>query len=147
MADEKVYHEEVVNSNPNSTKHQQDDFLHHDHIAEEAIGGHSGDLPPGYYHSPAFIGTVIVSIFQSFFVILNSSTFRRHVWLRSLDTSDGCCRPIPSPSSMLQSGRLLTSSGCLSHGLLALPLGSLLLAAFRIFSDADGSSFVLRYLG
>lgn len=61
MADEKVYHEEV-NSNIASTKHHQDDFLHHDHIAEEAIGGHSGDLPPGYYRSPAFIGTVIVSV-------------------------------------------------------------------------------------
>ncbi|KAF2278923.1 fungal trichothecene efflux pump [Westerdykella ornata] len=33
--------------------------LHHDRVAEEAIGGHTHDLPEGYYYSLAFTGTVI----------------------------------------------------------------------------------------
>ncbi|PVH95769.1 fungal trichothecene efflux pump [Periconia macrospinosa] len=35
--------------------------LHHDHVAEEAIGGRTGDLPEGYYRSMGFIGTVIAT--------------------------------------------------------------------------------------
>jgi hypothetical protein len=32
-----------------------------DEVAPEAIGGTTADLPPGYYHSASFIGTVAVS--------------------------------------------------------------------------------------
>ncbi|KAF2677351.1 fungal trichothecene efflux pump [Lentithecium fluviatile CBS 122367] len=35
--------------------------LHHDHIAEEALGGTTRDLPTGYYHSAGFIGTVLAT--------------------------------------------------------------------------------------
>lgn len=59
MADEKVYHEEVTNDHSHASRH--DAGLHHDHIAQEALGGHTGDLPKGYYHSPGFIGTVIAT--------------------------------------------------------------------------------------
>lgn len=30
-------------------------------VAAEAIGGTNADLPPGYYRSPSFVGTIIVS--------------------------------------------------------------------------------------
>ena len=32
-----------------------------DEVAAEAIGGTNSDLPKGYYRSPSFIGTVLVS--------------------------------------------------------------------------------------
>ena len=32
-----------------------------DEVAAEAIGGTNADLPPGYYRSPSFIGTIVVS--------------------------------------------------------------------------------------
>jgi hypothetical protein len=58
MAEEKAIHEDVsVNHNLSA---QQSHGLHHDHVAEEALGGHSGDLPTGYFKSIGFIGTVIV---------------------------------------------------------------------------------------
>jgi hypothetical protein len=62
MENEKIA--EVSASNDNALTHQHTAAsrgLHHDHVAEEAIGGHSGDLPAGYYHSIGFIGTVVVS--------------------------------------------------------------------------------------
>jgi hypothetical protein len=31
-----------------------------DEVAAEAIGGTNADLPPGYYRSPSFIGTIVV---------------------------------------------------------------------------------------
>ena len=33
-----------------------------DEVAPEAIGGTNADLPPGYYRSASFIGTVVVCI-------------------------------------------------------------------------------------
>lgn len=33
-----------------------------DEIAPEAIGGTNADLPPGYYRSASFIGTVVVCL-------------------------------------------------------------------------------------
>jgi hypothetical protein len=35
--------------------------LHHDHVADEAIGGHTTDLGAPYFKSVNFIGTVTVS--------------------------------------------------------------------------------------
>jgi hypothetical protein len=35
--------------------------LHHDAIAPEAVGGIYTEMPPGYYRSLGFMGTVIVS--------------------------------------------------------------------------------------
>ena len=31
-----------------------------DEVAPEANGGTNADLPPGYYRSPSFVGTVLV---------------------------------------------------------------------------------------
>lgn len=62
MAEEKQYQEEVTVAD-NSLSHQQTSAshgLHHDHIAEEAIGGRTADLGKSYYTSMNFIGTVIV---------------------------------------------------------------------------------------
>lgn len=58
MADEKTTHEEVTNDH--HLTHQSRGGLHHDHVAAEAIGGRTKDLPEGYYRSVGFIGTVIV---------------------------------------------------------------------------------------
>jgi hypothetical protein len=38
--------------------------LHHDAVAPEAIGGFYDELPPGYYQTMEFIGTVTVSLYQ-----------------------------------------------------------------------------------
>lgn len=35
--------------------------LHHDRVAPEAIGGHEKDLPPNYFRSMNFIGTVVAT--------------------------------------------------------------------------------------
>jgi hypothetical protein len=43
----------------NSPSHSGD--ISDDEVAPEAIGGTNADLPAGYYRSPSFIGTVIVS--------------------------------------------------------------------------------------
>lgn len=58
MADEKQYQEDVATAG--SLTHHPSAGLHHDHIAEEAIGGHTADLGPSYFTSPSFIGTVVV---------------------------------------------------------------------------------------
>jgi len=36
--------------------------LHHDTVAPEAIGGLYNEMPAKYYRSPAFIGTLVVSL-------------------------------------------------------------------------------------
>jgi hypothetical protein len=36
--------------------------LHHDAVAPEAIGGLYHEMPAKYYRSPAFIGTLVVSL-------------------------------------------------------------------------------------
>lgn len=35
-------------------------ILHHDHVAEEALGGHTADLGKKYFTSSGFVGTVVV---------------------------------------------------------------------------------------
>ena len=35
--------------------------LHHDRVAEEALGGHTADLGRMYFRSPGFVGTLTVS--------------------------------------------------------------------------------------
>ena len=42
-------------------EHPADIELHHDRVAPEAIGGLEKDLPPNYYRSPAFIGTLVAT--------------------------------------------------------------------------------------
>lgn len=61
---EEVIKEEAVSENNILDRYPtaKSEGLHHDHIAAEALGGHTGDLHKGYYRSPGFIGTVIVSI-------------------------------------------------------------------------------------
>ncbi|KAH3987503.1 hypothetical protein HBH98_024900 [Parastagonospora nodorum] len=59
MADEKQYQEDVATAG--SLTHHPSAGLHHDHIAEEAIGGHTADLGRSYFTSPSFIGTVIAT--------------------------------------------------------------------------------------
>ncbi|KAF2032852.1 fungal trichothecene efflux pump [Setomelanomma holmii] len=59
MAEEKQYNEETTTAN--SLGHHPTTAiggLHHDHIAEEAIGGHTADLGKSYFTSLNFIGTV-----------------------------------------------------------------------------------------
>jgi hypothetical protein len=60
MADEKITRETEASDYDHALTHQASAGLHHDHVAEEAIGGHTSDLPKGYYRSMDFIGTVIV---------------------------------------------------------------------------------------
>ncbi|KAL6704665.1 hypothetical protein ACN47E_007947 [Coniothyrium glycines] len=69
MAEEKQYHEAVL-SPPSSTDPQHlthhrpassSQGLHHDHIADEALGGHTADLGKSYFTSVNFIGTVIAT--------------------------------------------------------------------------------------
>jgi hypothetical protein len=60
MAEEKQYREEVTTAS-SLTHHQTTaSGLHHDHIAEEALGGNTADLGKSYFTSMNFIGTVIV---------------------------------------------------------------------------------------
>ncbi|KAK5115251.1 hypothetical protein LTR62_001451 [Meristemomyces frigidus] len=42
-------------------EHPTDIELHHDHVASEALGGLVSDLPPNYYRSPAFLGTLVAT--------------------------------------------------------------------------------------
>jgi hypothetical protein len=61
MAEEKQDHAistaacDITNQNTTSST-----GLHHDRVAEEALGGHSNDLGKSYFTSINFIGTVIV---------------------------------------------------------------------------------------
>ena len=48
---------EAAHHAPEVTRIDSDD----EEVAAEAIGGTNADLPPGYYRSPSFIGTIIVS--------------------------------------------------------------------------------------
>jgi hypothetical protein len=62
-AAEKSAHEENTDSiNPHTEHHKVTSIeLHHDAVAPEAIGGMYEEMPAGYYRSPKFIGTVVVS--------------------------------------------------------------------------------------
>jgi hypothetical protein len=74
MAEEKHYHEEVTTP-ASLTQHaitNDSAGLHHDHIAAEAIGGHTADLGKTYFTSMNFIGTVMVGC--HFGVAANSSS-------------------------------------------------------------------------
>jgi len=61
MADQKQCLEDVISDNSITQQHtSSSQGLHHDHIAEEALGGHTADLGKSYFTSINFIGTVIV---------------------------------------------------------------------------------------
>ena len=63
MAEEKQYREEVTTTNESLT-HQHtasSHGLHHDHVAQEALGGHTADLGKSYFTSINFIGTVVAT--------------------------------------------------------------------------------------
>lgn len=63
MTHKKHYNETVTTPTTLSDTQPADSHgLHHDHIADEAIGGHTADLGKSYYTSLNFIGTVIVSL-------------------------------------------------------------------------------------
>jgi hypothetical protein len=71
---EKDIREEVTTEDPLShVKTANSHGLHHDHVAEEALGGTSSDLPKGYYRSPGFIGTVVVSSASRLFSSTNTA--------------------------------------------------------------------------
>lgn len=65
MAEEKQYHEHVTAGSDVTHDLTQENTtrshgLHHDHVAQEALGGRTADLGKSYYTSMNFIGTVIV---------------------------------------------------------------------------------------
>ena len=65
MAEEKQYHEEVTagSDTTHDLTHEHNNRshgLHHDLVAEEALGGRTADLGKSYFTSINFIGTVIV---------------------------------------------------------------------------------------
>ena len=61
MADQKQYSEDFISDNSITQQHtSSSQGLHHDHVAEEALGGHTADLGKSYFTSINFIGTVIV---------------------------------------------------------------------------------------
>jgi hypothetical protein len=116
--------------------------LHHDHIAAEALGGHTSDLPEGYYRSMNFIGTVIVSVYSYKFNGSKINTISRPpVWLKFLDIWDGSSLLIRSLLSTKQLAPRQISFGYLYLGPPDLPLVSHSLAGCQIFSVDDGSSF------
>ncbi|KAF2006282.1 fungal trichothecene efflux pump [Amniculicola lignicola CBS 123094] len=61
MAENKSIQEHVSSDNNHNLEHTLTGGLHHDHIATEALGGHTTDLPKGYFYSAGFIGTVIAT--------------------------------------------------------------------------------------
>jgi hypothetical protein len=65
--------------------------LHHDLVAEEALGGHSKDLGKRYFTSARFIGTVVVSASVIVRSVV-SDVPRQQLSHRSLDIWDGCSR-------------------------------------------------------
>lgn len=75
MAEEKQIQENTTNE-PSSLSHYQTKDsagLHHDHIAQEALGGRTADLGKSYYTSMNFIGTVIVRVYSS--TMLNDCSY------------------------------------------------------------------------
>lgn len=64
--------------------------LHHDQVAPEAIGGLYEEMPKGYYWSKNFLGTMIVSNFQTppspCICLIMTDFSRRHVLPKSVDT-------------------------------------------------------------
>ncbi|KAH8721561.1 fungal trichothecene efflux pump-domain-containing protein [Phaeosphaeriaceae sp. PMI808] len=61
MAEEKRLDKHVTTVTSTSHLPPPSRGLHHDHIAQEAIGGHTADLGKAYFTSLNFIGTVIIS--------------------------------------------------------------------------------------
>jgi hypothetical protein len=62
-----------------STTRQLDTSLHHDHVDEEAIGGHTADLGASYYRSVNFVGTVLVSLHKKLGCTLSLTEERQPV--------------------------------------------------------------------
>ncbi len=62
MAEEKQYHEQVTTEETLTHHHTASSHgLHHDHVAQEALGGHTADLGKSYFTSINFIGTVVAT--------------------------------------------------------------------------------------
>jgi hypothetical protein len=62
MAEEKQYREEVTTDPSLTHQHTASSHgLHHDHVAQEALGGHTADLGKSYFTSVNFIGTVVAT--------------------------------------------------------------------------------------
>ncbi|CAN9381956.1 unnamed protein product [Alternaria alternata] len=62
MAEEKQYREEVTTDPSLTHQHTASSHgLHHDHVAQEALGGHTADLGKSYFTSINFIGTVVAT--------------------------------------------------------------------------------------
>ena len=119
---EKHVHEEVA---PDNTLDRyptaKSEGLHHDHIAAEALGGHTSDLPKGYYYSSGFIGTVVVSLVCAVFDNqYPDSVNRLPVSHKSPAILDGYFRQTLSRSSTRPSGHHRISYGFPSHGRLVL---------------------------
>lgn len=63
MAREKQFPQQVTTgSNLTDEDIVRNHGLHHDHVAEEALGGRTADLGKSYFTSINFIGTVIVGL-------------------------------------------------------------------------------------
>jgi len=83
MADEMHCSEDVISDNSITQQHTSDSQgLHHDHVAEEALGGHTADLGKSYFTSINFIGTVIVCSCPSILPHMLTSN-RPHAWRKS----------------------------------------------------------------
>jgi hypothetical protein len=63
MAEEKQYREQITMDSDLTHEHtNRSHGLHHDHVAQEALGGRTADLGKSYFTSINFIGTVIVRL-------------------------------------------------------------------------------------
>jgi hypothetical protein len=107
--DEKPVHQEVDNAPSDSTHHTTEAVtgyyfkapapeveIYHDPVARDAIGGQLDTMPPGYYTSVPFIGTVVVSKQFSMRIIHDLGLLahirsgmlsRKHQWILELGRS------------------------------------------------------------
>jgi hypothetical protein len=80
---------EVLSNAPSHSGSTSDD-----EVAPEAIGGTNADLPPGYYRSPSFIGTVLVGVgFVNACCYADIPLLRLSAWVIVRVISDGYCLP------------------------------------------------------
>jgi hypothetical protein len=60
MMEKHNHHRKALQVDPSTSQHHAG--LHHDHIADEAIGGHTADLGASNFSSVNFMGTVTGSL-------------------------------------------------------------------------------------
>jgi hypothetical protein len=60
MMEKHNHHRKVLQVDSSTSQHHAG--LHHDHIVDEAIGGHTADLGASYFSSVSFMGTVTVNL-------------------------------------------------------------------------------------